>query len=129
MTNGFTPLNSISDWLSFLNERITSYESTQNTHLTSIEFILTIAIALIGINIAVKPANITTFYFIAGQWIVAYLLILVGVAAYFLWRAERNAPNLPYRRALWIRSQILPGALTDINVIHQQCVNSNILQS
>ena len=124
LKKGDMSMNNISDWLSFLNERITSYESTQNTHLTFIGVILALAVAMIGINMTVKP---TTNFFLAGQWMITFILIVVGIIAFFYWRNERNAPDLPYQQALRIRREIAMGTLTDTNDICQQCADSRLL--
>jgi len=124
MIRGNTPLNNISDWLSFLNERITSYESAQNTLLTLIGVILALVIAMTGINLTVKPndTNILT-----GNWLPIIFLFMVGLFVFIFWIIERKYPDLPYQQALRIRSQILKGTLSNPNDICQQCIDKKIL--
>lgn len=120
------PINDISDWLSFLNERITSYESTQNTHLTFVGVILALAVALIGINMTITPTNQNSIFLI-GQWVCTFILLGAGVITFFLWRNEKISLNTPYQNALQIRRAILEGLLTNTDHICLQCLNARIL--
>ena len=120
------PINNISDWLSFLNERITSYEATQNSLLTFIEVILTLAVALIGITVAITPSD-KNFFNLTGQWVIIFLLLGAGIISLFLWRHDKKSLNMPYQNALQIRRAILEGTLTNPDDIYSECLNARIL--
>jgi hypothetical protein len=127
MTNGYTPLNNISDWLSFLNERIASYEASQNSYLTLVEVIFALIIAMIGImgtNLIITGGSLP---FLIAQAIFIIGLIVIGGLIFFKYIKEKDTPELPYQQALHIRADILKGNLTDPNDICQQCIDAHIL--
>lgn len=118
------PINNISDWLSFLNERIASYEAMQNSHFTLIGVILGFVLAMVGIT--VTTAKGMDLIFIYGQLIIIAGLIIIDFGIFIIWRIEGKSSNQPYQNALEIRAQILEGTLTNTNDIYQQCIHARI---
>lgn len=119
------PRDNISDWLSFLNERIGSYEATQNSHLTTIFVILGFILTMTGITITTAKGMDLVYIF--GQILCIAGLIIIDIAIFVLWRLEGRSPNYPYQQVLQIRIRILKGTLVDTNDIYQECFDTRIL--
>jgi len=121
------PTNNISDWLSFLNERITSNEASQISKITLIEIICALIVAMLGIlgtNLIVTGGNLP---FLIAQSVFIIGLIIVGILVFFNYTKEKDAPESSYQQALQIRGRILEGTLVNPDDIYQECIDARIL--
>jgi hypothetical protein len=118
------PINNISDWLSFLNERITSYETLQNSYATVFSVVLGLVVAMAGI--IVTTYKDTNSLILIGEIISIGALPILDIFVFNRWMKEFSA-NSRYRQALRIRREILEETLAEPNDIYQKCIDARIL--
>jgi type VI protein secretion system component VasF len=126
------PINNISDWLSFLNERISSYGAELNSQFRFLGVVFALALAMVGISMSVAisgTVNEQNRIYLQVSWWCIGTLFVIGIIMFLYWLNERTSQSKPYQNALRIRTRILNEDLTNPDDIYQECINARILQN